>query len=236
MLLVLVLYSDTSAAYKNMLQLQRNYLSTIPNIEYYFYAFRESQTDAIEIEKDMIYVKGKESLTPGCLVKTLSAMLVTEHKSYEYILRLNISTVVDIVKLREMIATNPRVQYAGAILQLNWTDLPCGITPEVLKKYRMLPYVRGIAILFHKNVVVKLLQDTDSINMNVVDDVAFGAWCKENGVPVTDWTPYMIENPSTVDASGPYFIYRNKHANREEDVKTMGTITSHLLQRLQILT
>ena len=56
--LVLFIYSENET-YNKMLDLQRKYANTHPDITSYFIQFRKDQTNAVEILNDMIYVKGE---------------------------------------------------------------------------------------------------------------------------------------------------------------------------------
>jgi hypothetical protein len=58
-ILILSIYSNIPL-YKQMLELQRKYIHSNPNVTSYFIQFR-SQTQPIEIVNDFIYIRGIET-------------------------------------------------------------------------------------------------------------------------------------------------------------------------------
>ncbi len=225
-ILNLILYSDTLPEYVEMQQIQRLYLKEVPNIECYFYVYRPSQSEEVVWEGDTIYLRGEETML-GILAKTVRVMELTRDKEYDYVLRTNISTLVNIPALMRHLREKP-IQYGGERLHLNWEDPVSGITPDVLERYRGIPFVRGIAIVLSRNTVHKLL-DTSEIPTNLMDDLAIGIACRNLGIQLTNMKSVLIENPP-VFVKGPIIIYRNKSNERSADCQRMQMIARALRQ------
>src|SRR5271170_1779843 len=93
-ILNLILYNNSSE-YNGMRDVLRQYLKSM-NIKYYFYCYDENITEDYIFNDDILLIKGKETFLPGIFKKTISAMeICLKLHDFDYILRSNISTVVD---------------------------------------------------------------------------------------------------------------------------------------------
>ncbi len=223
-ILNLILYSDTIPEYTEMRQIQRSYLKEVPQIEYYFYCYHATQTEEVIWEGDTIYIRGEETMH-DILKKTLQVLELTREKEYDYVLRTNVSTLVNIPALMRYLREKP-IQYGGERLQLDWEDPVSGVTSSVLELYRGTPFVRGIAIIMSRSTVHTLL-DTSEIPTNVMDDLAIGIACRKRGIQLTNMRGRLIENPPTF-IRGEYIIYRNKSKERAMDCQRMRLIAQGL--------
>src|SRR5665647_1349838 len=107
----LILYSDTPQ-YNLMRDYLRSYLRTIPNLTYYFYRFEPALVPDHIITGDTLLIRGKESRNPGILRKTIRAFELMVPRKFDYIIRTNISTVVDFNMLQQLLHHNP-ITYGG---------------------------------------------------------------------------------------------------------------------------
>ena len=86
-----------------MIELQKEYMKSYKsnnnNITFYFYCYKEDLQEEYVIEDDMIYIKGAETYVPGILEKTIKVFEITKNMEYDFLLRSNISTVIDYSKL-----------------------------------------------------------------------------------------------------------------------------------------
>lgn len=221
-ILNLILYSETSSEYIEMYKTLSTYLKTM-NIHYYFYCYDQNLENDYKIIDDIIYIKGNESLVPGCLEKTLKVFNICKDMDFDYVVRSNISQIINFNLLHEYLKAHD-VKYGGSvILQLQWIDPPYGI---IDKKYWGTKYIRGNAIIFDREIFNLIESNKDEIlGYGVVDDVAFGVFLKDR----ID-TIYTTNEKVNVNNIYPNTIfYRNRSEDRNTDVKNMETITKLLL-------
>ena len=76
-LIILILANDTEI-YLKMQEKWKSYMNKHSHIKSYFIKYKEDLKENIIQKEDTIYVKGNDSLIPGCLDKTI--------KSIEYLL------------------------------------------------------------------------------------------------------------------------------------------------------
>lgn len=211
-ILNLILYNP-NPHYNNMMRLTRYYLNKL-KIEHYFYCYREDINEEYIFVGDMLYIKGKETYLPGILDKTIKAIEICQNKEYDYLVRTNISTVVDFIELSKI----ENIDYGGNIFTLMWLEPPCGIVDHT---HYGAVYIHGICIILSRAAVNTLLKS--EIDRTIIDDVAIGkALCKV-------YKPFQIKTQSADRYIRGTLIYRNKHANREADVIKMGKIMKDIL-------
>jgi hypothetical protein len=66
--LILFIYSEESY-YRKMMDIQKKYIHNFENVDSYFIQMRDMQSNEIEIDNDIIFVKGQE--------KRLNILLIT---------------------------------------------------------------------------------------------------------------------------------------------------------------
>ena len=111
----LIISSNDNKIYEEFKILHRIYLTNYrPYFKYYFVEFRENQDELVMEENDYIYVKGRESINPGMILKTCKAIeyINIVHK-YEFIIRTNLSTVFNIPNLIEYLDIIPNTNSCG---------------------------------------------------------------------------------------------------------------------------
>lgn len=159
-ILILVIYNENSI-YNEMLKLQRSYLHDHKNIDTFFVAFKD-QVDDIVVDKDILWIKGKESL-PNILLKTFKgAEYAMKLQTYDYLVRTNISTLIDLENLYSFLESSPRTLfYTGG---------------NLMKHRRGVFFMQGTAIILSIDVVQSLV--SNPIVYNIVDDVKLGLLIK----------------------------------------------------------
>jgi hypothetical protein len=220
-ILNLILYSETSLEYINMYKILSKYLKKM-KIQYYFYAYDPHIDKEYIINDDIIYIKGYESLVPGCLEKTLKVFDICKDLEFEYVIRTNISQIVNFKLLNNILSTKNIEYGGGTILNLQWIDKPNGIIDD---KYWNTHYIRGNAIIFSREIFDLILDGKDEIlSYNIIDDVAFGVFLKYNKANITP----IYENINSLYDKTAIF-YRNKNNNRNIDVENMRSITNDII-------
>ena len=123
-ILILYIYSD-NPIYNKMLEIQREYIinsNSNANFSCYFIQFRNEQINNVEIENDFIYVKGQEKLLniTEKTLKSLSFLLKDLGLIFDFIIRTNISTVINFNKLLVFLQNLPKnnIYCTGKILKV----------------------------------------------------------------------------------------------------------------------
>lgn len=160
----LVLYSP-SEYYTPMYTMTRAYYRRFPTVHTVYYAFREQDAEC-ELEGDVLWIRGTERHTPqdpqhcpGVFEKTMQALAWARKQfgEYAYLVRSNVSTIVDFDVLLPMLARQPHFEYGGA---------------QTLCFPPYDPFVRGICILFSRQLVEAIVdRHFDQFDPEVVDDI-----------------------------------------------------------------
>ena len=113
--IILIISSDDNKIYEKFKDLHRIYLKNYrPLFKYFFIEFRENQDELVIEEYDHIYIKGKESINPGMILKTCKAIEhINQFHKYEFIVRTNLSTVFHIPNLIEYLNIIPNTNSCG---------------------------------------------------------------------------------------------------------------------------
>lgn len=178
-LLFLFIYSQ-GELYDKMKALQQSYMHLYENATCYFITFDQDLTEDIAIKDDTIYVKGNEALLNilDKTVKSLEYLLLTKKLHFDYIIRTNVSTVVNIPKITEYIATYPttNVYTCAYRITLQLLDERAGIIDESLFGT---VFASGISIIMSHDVCTHMIQNKDKLRHDIVDDVAIGLYMKQ---------------------------------------------------------
>lgn len=232
-ILNLVIYSDNEN-YKEMYKLTSSYYSKFLNIDTYYISYRKKDKEENKDEKDQkenIYFEGEESIVPGVLDKTVKALLHFSSDikdKYDYVIRSNISTLIDYKKLN-ILLTKEQIDYGGGLIHtLNWLDPPSGIKDN---KYFGTKFVSGTCIIMSKNTVLSLLSKINLLNYTIVDDVSLGILFRFNfpNLKIKDIKNFIfVDNLTYKKDIKNYIFYRHKTNNRKNDVINMSRIINLL--------
>lgn len=191
-----------------------------------FYSFGSISNSFVETSEEIIF-QGDESFIPGILDKTIKAFKHFYSKDYDFILRSNISTVVDISTLFHELNQNNSFDYGGShIHTIKELSSKVGITDNSLIGKT---FVSGTAILFSRKAMEKLLSTLDNFEkfgFNIIDDVALGLWMYELG-----FCPVQFKSLVNVDSiSENVLFYRNKRIvhNRANDIIAISKLCNQL--------
>jgi len=167
--------------YLSMKNILKKFYSKFKNndVYYYFTQFREKQTETIELIDNDIYVKGNESAM-NILDKTIKSFELMNklHIDYDFLIRANISTIIDINNLLIFLNSLPKnnIYCGGCKLNLQWLDPNYGIVDDTLFG---LNYIQGTSIILSKNIVESICNNKDKLNYKIIDDVSIGLFIKE---------------------------------------------------------
>jgi FkbM family methyltransferase len=237
-ILNLILLSDNQI-YLNMAELLSKYLA-LKNVDHYFYCFKEDDDNFYDgkeykIVGDVFYLKGKETLQPGILDKTLKALDFFKDYDYDYIVRSNVSTIVDFDVLDYHLSLKS-VDYGG-FYAYKGVDGPYCPNDLIKEKYENVLYYEGSCVILSKRAVFAILEKQVLLREeNQMDDVSFGV-VFENTEYVRKLYFSSVKNGEFKHDLNPFFshiCYRNKRPDRTEDLKYMKIILNQLISLLDI--
>lgn len=191
-ILILIIYSENDNSflevYKKMVNIHRFYMNKFENVSSYFIQMRENQNQNVEIKDDFIYINGPETVL-NIMHKTIESIDYLFNVlgcKYDYIVRTNISTMVNIPELKDYFSELPRknVYTGGSILKLNWLDYNSGIIDDSLFGTE---YAQGTCIIISKDIAEDMIKNKKNIRYDVVDDISFGVYVKR-------FVPDALEN------------------------------------------
>jgi len=234
----LVLYSNDNE-YDKMYYLTKQYYRNFENVKTIYYTFNENILDEYELKDDILNIKGNETYIPGILDKTIKAFeYIKNNFDYDYVVRSNISTIVDFDLLTKYLQDTP-IEYGGG-LNMNINN---GDENEDIKN---IPYASGTSIILSESVLKKFLNKKQYIRRDLIDDVAIGV-LMNNYLPNIN-QQYISENRFIFisDENGNaskiiesikdknYIFYRNRQPNRKTDIKQMEVIIAYLQNKKRI--
>jgi len=172
---ILFIYSD-DIIYNSMLEIQQKYVHKFNNVDSYFIKMNNLQNDDIIINDDIISIKGNETLY-NILYKTVKSFELLFDNNYDFFVRSNISTIIDINQLLDVLEKLPKTNYYGGanIMNLQWYG--SGI---VDKTYFGLNFTSGIGIILSTDIVKHFILNKDKIDYSIVDDVSISIYLHKN--------------------------------------------------------
>lgn len=240
-ILIIYSFSEQYALMKNILQ---NYYSKYNNeIYFYFLESNEKLANDIEFHDNTISVKLPETCL-NIMHKTIKSMeaVCNKHKDFDFLIRTNISTVIDISNLMKFLHSIPKndIFCGGGTMNLQWLDHHYGIRDKSL--FGTL-YIQGTGIIMSRNIVNSMCKNKTKFNYSVIDDVSFGVFIKQYHYNILQSSKWLQKYNAKIkwlsDSSNvneickiPNLVfYRNKSKNRENDIKHIKEITNILLQK-----
>lgn len=233
-ILNLVLYSDDKD-YNDMYEITREYYKKFKNVRTIYYKFSGLTDGSTYLKDDILYITGTETYVPGILDKTIKAFTYFQNKNdnYDYVIRTNISTIVNFDLLLKELKNNSISYGGGLINNFNWEYY---YTNKILDaSYQGTVYASGTAIIMSWDFFIKFLSKKEYIDYRIIDDVAIGILIKQHFPNII---PFDIGHFVFVDNYDENIIksqlnntifYRNRTENRSNDVITMKKITAFLL-------
>jgi len=239
-ILILVIYSDNDPAYIRMRDIQRKYVHKYENVDTYFIQSSYIHNEEVYIENDMSYVRCPEEYHTIIYKSLLTIDCLTNFfkKEYDFIIRSNISTIINIPKLLSLLGLflDKEYLYGGDIAGINYLN-------------RGIRFALGTCIVISKNLYKKMTSELNKFTDQVADDVAFGLFVEDNcpqaydhnlstgqytfythtlangwNSNLNDFIDFINENRKNF-----YICYRNKTNNRNEDANIMEYICDNIL-------
>ncbi len=132
--------------------------------------------------------------------------------NYDYLVRTNISSIVDFILLSVYLKNN-NIQYGGSKIWHN-SDFK---------------YVSGTCIIIRKDLLLKILENKNKLNYQIIDDLSLGIFVnKVLKINMVDFG--IIYNTNKIKYK--LILYRNHRGDnkRTEDLDEMKKLISQLLE------
>ena len=219
--LVLVISSDTHPVYAAHREVWRTYMKSHPEMDAWFIA-SSPLAFLPTLSSDTLTLRGIERY--GTIyAKTISALeFMVGRRSYDYVVRTNLSSVWDFRALRSYLETAPRTRfYAGQT----------GVNPET-----GLAFASGAGILMSHDVARTLLANAAiGRSIRAFDDVAIAKALLASGIapsplPRVDFISLTHYEEHHEKIPPESFHYRVKHEDWQGDRKEEPEIMRRLLR------
>jgi hypothetical protein len=228
-ILILFIYS-ADEHYNRMLKIQRSYCHKYDGVRSFFVTYRKNQSDHVEIEDDIVYVRGEETYL-GITRKTVDAMdfLLNRMNDIDYVVRSNMSTVINIPELKSFCQTLPKagVYTSGIMNELQWLDPASGVVDKSLWGTK---YASGTSIILSKDVAETIVKRKDQIRHDIIDDLSIGVFMTKFYPDTYGVAPLakLIVVPADLDERSfdrDAAFYRTRtNADRTRDIQNMRTV------------
>jgi hypothetical protein len=239
----LVLYSsDNSGPYDKMYEETNKYYKTFPNVKTVYYTFSNDISDNyLDTITNILYIKGTENYIPGILDKTIKAFEYFKEDNYDYIIRSNISTLINFYLLNDELMKHPVEYSTGFLFTIHQLDPGNGITKQSFESMKGLKYPSGTSIILSKNTMKQLLNNKNLLETDKIDDVAIGLFFSKHypNIKLENifddrylFVPDMEGNYEKIKElimNKNYIFYRNRNNNRDIDPIQLKQII-HLIQ------
>lgn len=220
-ILHLVLYSNDTH-YDNMYEITREYYKKFGNVHTIYYKYNPLLRESYLLNGDILEIKGNESYIPGILDKTLESFKYFNIDAYDYVIRSNISTIINF----DLLVNNlDGIVYGGGLaISLN----------EQLKNIVVKPnsmYASGTSLIFNNVGMKMLLSNENKINKTLVDDLAIGLLFYDLGImpKIINDKFVFVDDGDVVDV-GKYIFFRNRGNYRNKDCDNMRKIVKKMQQ------
>jgi hypothetical protein len=194
------------------------------DIKFFYIECNEIQEKIIIEEGDYIYVKNKDSLIPGILMKSIAATyLINKNYLYDYIIYTNLSTLWNIPVLLSLYEEIPKFRFFGGHVIFN-------------------TFISGTGIIISKDLVPLLLKINLMNPKQDYNDVYISLFMhKYNEIPIFDLGTlskykmnYQIDDKNIIpNYTDDILYFRIKNKNIEMDI-TVYKVLIKLLYKIDI--
>jgi len=222
-ILHLVLYSNNEI-YNEMYNITSEYYKKFnENVKTIYYKFDNDINEDYILKNDIFLIKGDETFIPGILNKTLKVFNYFLKDNYDYIIRSNISTIINIDLLLNYL-NNTNISYGGGNkLSLRWICPKSGVIDRSLFN---LNFFQGTCIILNNYLFNLLMKYENEIRKDIIDDLAICLLIQQKIINIT-MTRFNILNLISINEDyslinnykDNIIIYRNNHRENEENNK-----------------
>lgn len=197
-LIILIISSNNLEIYSEMKRFSEIYLNQFNDkIKFYYLEYKQNQELKVYEEGNYLYFNGDESFIPGIYKKTVNAIEYINSKyNYEFILRTNLSSFLNIFNILSFLDTIPKTRYAGG--------------------YSFQGFISGTGIFMSKDVGNILIKDQS--NENIGDDILISNIISRNNIVINDilnykWGFLTSSNESLLPSNCEYISSGNFNEN-----------------------
>ncbi len=243
----LVLYNK-DPIFDKMKEITEKYYNSFDNVTTIYYCYNNDINTEYKLEGNILYIKGgvdnfdgsngyNYSVDTSILNKTIKAFEFIKKNKYifDYVIRSNISTIVDFKLLDEELNINPVEYYSGGDFYCNNISIKVTIH-DIIKDFNHIYYFQGTAILLSKKGFNFILNNKHVLEPTMDDmsiGILFTSYCdyfKKNKLisigKMVSINDKIILNKSNI-IKNKYTFYRNKDLNdRKLDLIRMKKIIS----------
>jgi len=244
LILHLVIYNeDKDENYSKMKKYSEVHYNRFININTRYVRFSEDILEDYILENNILLIKGKETWVPGILDKTVKAIQYFSNINYDYIIRSNISSILNLELIYNKLLDN-KITYGGCCIQeltqedLVFYDNLIDQSKNILK-YSLLDgsqtvFAQGTCIILSKEAYKFLLNNLDSLQYSIVDDVSIGIFFKYilNVIPYNLNSTMLTYNTTYKDLLSRInttCVFRSKSLDRLYDTHLVGVISKMLI-------
>lgn len=205
-ILFLIISNDSLSHYKHNKKVWEMYMNNCQNIDCYFIENENNDENNVKntnypyTVNNTIYCKGEE-LFENIIIKTINAMeYCTKKKTYDFVVRTNLSSVWDMDKLQSYLQTLPKTNiYTG----------PRGPYYHLKELYFMFYFVGGMGIIMSID-TCKLLVDNRNMaeSFKNMDDIDIGYTMNQLNIPILPINYYDVN--SMVDFEEKQNMIKNR--------------------------
>jgi hypothetical protein len=180
-ILILCIFNETNRN-NRLIEIQRDNFVKNNLIDYYFITYDENLNEEFKLINDTLFIKGTETYM-GILKKTIKSLrYLINIKDYDFIVRTNISTAFNYNLLYNYLNEIPKnnIYIGGLLFKLKNLDPKNGITKDNIEKYLLndLSFFQGTCIILSRDVVKFILDNSNKLIYDIVDDVSLGLFIK----------------------------------------------------------
>lgn len=204
-LLILVLSKNDGDIYSNFYKSQKETWDSIdvPNVNTYYY-FGNSNTN--RIIGNEIHTTIKESFK-NCGYKLIESLKMIQNMDYDFIFRTNSSSYIDKQMLyNHLLNIKNSIYYAG-----------------VNGSFQSINFASGSGFVLTKKLVKILLENSQTFNHNLIDDVAVGEMFMKHNIPLNHSDRFDILS-EIENIPNSFYHYRLKSNDRYRDISNMYRI------------
>ena len=209
-ILYLILYNDNDL-YNQMRDILSDYLNHL-NVFHFFYCYDENIKSEYVFEGNILRIRGKESFIPGISQKTVKAIEICLKFDFDYLVRSNVSTILD-YRLLDYYLKKHDINYGGPEILISWRHV---------KKYGFesigFKFATGGCIILSKNMAQLLINNKKDIDYDFIDDVTIALFYKKHYICVEKLKGNYISVYNSKCSYPNAIYYRNKRKNRTEDI------------------
>jgi hypothetical protein len=168
-LIILIISSKNLNVYEEMKTISQKYLILFNNkIKFFYLEYRNQECDVYEID-NTLYFNGEECIIPSIYNKTIKGLEFINKFDYDFVLRTNLSSFLNIYNILNFIKLLPKNNSGGGYLCFN-------------------EFITGTGIFMSKDVANILINKID--NTQIHDDVLISRVITNNNISLFNIETY----------------------------------------------